>query len=420
MFILNKVLEEDLKAILNHKNTLNKGLEVLLFIVAFSIPFSKAFNSIVLVLLFLYSFIWYTKFSFTTLKKELYTFLYFLAFFLILAIGTFYATDKTKAFSTLTRSIVFLTMPITFYNLQNKINKRKLHITLYGLLIGVLIIIFSAHIAILIKEQLTFRIFFFEFVRANFTERAIVNIHTPYFGLLTVFVLITIFKLPFLKNKKYTPFFRVFLILYLVVALYQIAAFMSILIASVFLMVQFLFLIKKSKKASLAVVLVTLLMLGSIIFNTKNITEYNRGNETIFSRINIALQKGDPVRKANWKSVVQVIKQNWIFGVGTDGGLEFLQQHRAKLSEPYVNKHNTHNQFLEILLRYGIVGFLIFLTLMFSLLKQGFNSSNYYFQWFLVVFFISCITESLLQRQIGLVFFSFFSCMFLVLKKNKD
>ena len=98
--------------------------------------------------------------------------------------------------------------------------------------------------------------------------------------------------------------------------------------------------------------------------------------------------------------------------------MELLQIERDIDGEPYINEHNAHNDLLEILLRYGLIGLSIFLLIVISFAKKAYLTRNYYFIWFLIVFMISGMTESYLQRQIGLVFFVFVSLLFYTYKEN--
>ena len=188
---------------------------------------------------------------------------------------------------------------------------------------------------------------------------------------------------------------------------------MAILILFLFFIVQFLC-SENSKKTKLFGSILVIIGIISSFLLLKHLDDQKRirGSENIVYRAQKIISKKDPVREVNWKSVVKVISSNVIWGVGADGGIELLQKERPIMSESYINKHNAHNDYLEIVLRYGIVGICIYLIILGSLIKTAFTSNNYYFRWFLIVFMISSLTESYLQRQVGLVFFVFFSLLF--------
>ncbi len=408
-----------MKDISNRSNKLERGLEWLLFLMAFSIPFSYAFNSIITGILFLYSFLWFSRKNDSFLNKKTQTFYIFILFFIIQIIGVLYANQTNTAIKSVIRNIPFLLFPITFLNLSEVIDKKKIKMAIYGLLVGVVIILLSAQSSILIKiisENESFNKLFFSYIRGPFIEQAIVSIHSPYFGLLAVFSLISSARLMFLNNISANRFFKGMLMLYLSFSLYEISAFMSIFLLFLFFIVHIIIIVKTRKKKDYLLLIFMTIALFSITFSFEDSSYEQRGAETIFNRLTTIINKGDEVRKENWESVMLTIKDHIIIGVGSDGGLKFLQQYRNINSEPFINKHNAHNQYLEIFLRYGIIGLSIYLLLVFKLIKQAFLSKNYFFRWFMVIFLLSSITESLLQRQIGIVFFTFFSTLFLVYK----
>ena len=105
------------------QNKSNIGLRLLLFLVAFSLPFSFAFNSISLAALFLYSFIYFKKDYFLTYISNKKVYLFYLLFFIVQSISIYYSNNKEFAIKVVTSNILFLIVPITFVNLKNKINE---------------------------------------------------------------------------------------------------------------------------------------------------------------------------------------------------------------------------------------------------------------------------------------------------------
>lgn len=81
--------------------------------------------------------------------------------------------------------------------------------------------------------------------------------------------------------------------------------------------------------------------------------------------------------------------------------------------------YNYHAQFLQTL---SAVGFLGFLLLLFSMLIPAYNlgwkNKNYLLLAFMFMVFVSFITESMLERQAGLILFAFFSSFLILCKKE--
>lgn len=403
-------LREGIKVILN-KNR-EYVLNVLIFITGFSIPFSYAFNSICIGCLFVFSFCITEGFDFKKLnfKERLVPFI-FIAFFSIQVIGIFYSYNFDKAFSNVIKALALVLLPIAFINISNK---AKINLSLYGLLSGVLLIITSAYGNIFFKifsENLSVNSLFTQFVRVEFVKEAIVEIHPPYLGLLIVFIIMPVYQLRLFKNS----IARNFLLIYLMFSLYSISSFMSIVMLGILIIAYFV--ISILNKNFKPVFLIFAIIGCCFIFVKKmdysnSIKNFKGGS--LFKRIEWSFIKGkwDTSRPENWESVISVSKKNLFLGVGSDGGLHELNQYRNPRSESFINKHNAHNQYLEILLRYGILGLIMYLVLIIVLIFKAIKSKDERFIWFVVVFSLSCIVESYLQRQIGLTFFVFYALIF--------
>ncbi|MGB0427941.1 MAG: O-antigen ligase family protein [Flavobacteriales bacterium] len=65
---------------------------------------------------------------------------------------------------------------------------------------------------------------------------------------------------------------------------------------------------------------------------------------------------------------------------------------------------NSHSQYLEIILQIGFIGLILFLLAV----LYGFKSKQEIYLIFLICLLVSMSTESIFERQFGLVFFSFF------------
>jgi hypothetical protein len=80
------------------------------------------------------------------------------------------------------------------------------------------------------------------------------------------------------------------------------------------------------------------------------------------------------------------------------------------------DKYNSHDQFFTLLINYGIIELILFLTMLIVLLyyTKGFN--------FGLIFILSSIlimlSESILERQMGTYFFVLFSLLFLSFNKK--
>jgi len=395
-----------------HQKNYDLILKFLLFITAFSIPFSFAFNSISLAILFLFSFVFFKKenfFSNLNIKK---VYIFYILFFIMQALSIYYALNKDAAIKSVTRNVVFFILPIAFINLKNKIDKNNIKTVYYGLLLAILSTLVSTYFNI-IRQYLFENISIKTMVREKFVANGIYDIHVPYIAILIVFLIICTYKIKFHRKEYVDKMIKISLMTFLSLSLLQLSGVMSIVILALYFFIQFLYSKRSNKVKITGVFLMSIVFIFSyLMLKNIDIQDRVRGSENLIYRTQRIIKSSDQVRNENWESVINVISSNLFLGVSADGGLELLQGQRQILSEAYINKHNAHNDYLEIILRYGLIGFSIYLLLIGILLRKAVLAKNYFLIWFLVVFLISGLTESYLQRQIGIVFFVFFSLLF--------
>ncbi len=127
-----------------------------------------------------------------------------------------------------------------------------------------------------------------------------------------------------------------------------------------------------------------------------------------------------------WNSSLELIGKNIFFGVGTGDVQDELQ--KVYITNDYVSltywpntRFNAHNQFFETTIAIGLIGLITFLASIFIAIKEANKTRNYLFLFFAIIFLASCITESMLERQNGVIFYAFFSSFLItnVISKNK-
>lgn len=112
---------------------------------------------------------------------------------------------------------------------------------------------------------------------------------------------------------------------------------------------------------------------------------------------------------------VEILVDNdaWLGGVGVDESQETLNNMYIKygLYTGYEGsddtgylEYNFHNQFMETFVRVGIVGVLL-LFLMFVLMLSVPQNTRFVSDWVIVIIFMFFLTESVIERQVGIVYF---------------
>lgn len=117
-------------------------------------------------------------------------------------------------------------------------------------------------------------------------------------------------------------------------------------------------------------------------------------------------------RLLEWEAAITKIKKSWTTGVGTgDGQAELQRYYSAYSTGDVVSGYNAHNQYLQTLLELGIAGLCL---LMICILGPFFSTVPLQpvHIAFVILFGLMCLTESMLARQKGIVFFTMFQSLF--------
>jgi hypothetical protein len=121
-----------------------------------------------------------------------------------------------------------------------------------------------------------------------------------------------------------------------------------------------------------------------------------------------------------WTISTEIIASNWLFGVGTgDVPDDFKAQLITKNSPLKDTRLRSHNQYLSLFIAFGIVGFILSL---FSFIYPFVRSKllfDYFCMIFLIVFFMSMLTEDTIESQDGVTFYAFFAALYLFQKPLK-
>lgn len=96
--------------------------------------------------------------------------------------------------------------------------------------------------------------------------------------------------------------------------------------------------------------------------------------------------------------------KNYLLGVGLDASKKEIRKVHQRLNTPIrFHTYNFHNQYLQIFAELGIVGLLIFIISLILALKRAFKIK--YLLPFIIISISLFITESVIWRQRGILFF---------------
>lgn len=119
------------------------------------------------------------------------------------------------------------------------------------------------------------------------------------------------------------------------------------------------------------------------------------------------------LRLLQWKSSSKIIKNNWLTGVGTGDTQQYLNREYDKVGLGiFKSDFNAHNQYLQSTLDLGIIGVLwLILAFIYPLIKSGNRHHQILFLSFIFLFGMCCLSESMLEVQKGVVFYSLFNSL---------
>jgi O-antigen ligase len=127
-------------------------------------------------------------------------------------------------------------------------------------------------------------------------------------------------------------------------------------------------------------------------------------------------------RLARWGVTADLIKKSPVIGYGAGSEIGLLQNgfYNDKLYDSYLNRLNTHSEYLSITLKSGIIGLSIYLTTLIFGFKRSIRQRDILFFTFMMLISIVSISENLLDVDKGIIFYAFFFSFFTFLNESKD
>lgn len=127
------------------------------------------------------------------------------------------------------------------------------------------------------------------------------------------------------------------------------------------------------------------------------------------------------IRYTIYKNALIAFKKQPFFGYGIgDSKNELVKVYKNNSLLLYEKEYNTHNQYLSFLLSVGVFGFLLISIAFFYILQKGLKQSNFLFLSIFLFYLIEMFSENILERENGVIFYSFFVCLFQILKTEDN
>lgn len=119
-------------------------------------------------------------------------------------------------------------------------------------------------------------------------------------------------------------------------------------------------------------------------------------------------------RVSIWKSAWELSQKHLAFGVGASDGKPELINYFKQTNQYFLAKYEfpTHNQFLDFLIKFGIIGPIIVLLYIGTIAYLGIDLKNAVIFSFFILFFTSNLTDDFLLRFDGIAFSGLWMAIF--------
>ncbi len=124
------------------------------------------------------------------------------------------------------------------------------------------------------------------------------------------------------------------------------------------------------------------------------------------------------IRKLIWDVDTGLIKENWLAGVGPGGLLRLLHERYFFYSLAHqfnIGYYDPHNEYFYAWLCFGIAGIVLFLTILVVHIAKAMRSKDLLYTYLLIILCITFCTETVLSRQMGVLFYTVFTSLFFFL-----
>ncbi len=393
----------------------------LLLLIAFFISSYRQIMPPLILLLFFFSLF---NFSSINYKKNNHKILFFtiISYFLYSALSLLWSSNVLnglKELETILSIIIFPIITILSPTLKKKhqINILKSHIlgTLFSFSIQIAIATYRAYI---IKEPFPINCIHCESILSFYFYTELSHfIHPSYASLFSLFSIVSILLIVFKHNESKKWLLLIFIYLTIIYLYSSKAGFLALFFIS---FLSLIYLIVKTKKIKFSVIgTVIFISLSFFIFNSKRV-------QTLLSERKINIKKSENDEKTDvriliWQSHFELIEENFFWGTGIgDYSFEIVNKYKITHFDAGVHsKFGAHNQFLMAFSSLGILGFISIFAIFFISFLYSLKEKNLIGIAFLIITSINFLFESMLMRQHGVVFFSFFFA-FLFINSDKE
>jgi len=331
-------------------------------------------------------------------------------FFVITCVSAAFSINKPEALFSIENKLSFLVLPYFFFCFcwPSHIIKKCLVSFVSGCFFACMYLIARAAVYAINGHP---EYFFY----TSFSDL----IHASYLAMYLVLAIsiILIFYSDWFKHRKQYSYISFFFIAVFVITIFLCSSKMGIITLFICLPI----LIYHKWKSLFNLTNTALLFFGialMIFFAMKLFPEsFNRLDSiTSFSPDNIdkTSSESTKVRALIWKQCINIIKENFLFGVTVGDANDALYKayEQNGLTGALEHRLNAHNQYFQTFIGLGVSGVIIILFLTVGQFIKSLTQKNILLLIFSILIVLNFVVESMLQTSAGTLFFVFFFCLF--------
>jgi O-antigen ligase len=332
----------------------------------------------------------------------------FAALYLFYCCGYFYSSNTAYALTDLVLKIPLLIFPFVFSTvpLKDKSTVVLKSFLFISLLSALLCLIRAAYKTHLTGEN------HFSYLHLSYF------IHVGHYAMYLVFAICISVHFFFKEPQRWKKWMYGFTFATLVITVFLLSA-RAQLVALLFIAfsgIVFFFFSQKKWLQGFAVLGITFLLCVSALYfltglRTRILSVKNE--TTSFMSGDNKIYNGISARFMIWDSAWEVIKEHPFTGVGTGDAKDKLMEVAQKKEYVRVVKQNLnyHNQYLQTWAAIGLPGLFALVGSIIIGISYSLKKKNFLITAFFIVIVISFLTEAVLERQTGVIFYSFFSAI---------
>ena len=386
--------------------------------VVFALPFSIKLTTQAIIVL---TVAWIFQQPFRRLGHMLKTNLYFWlisGLYILTVISLLYTEDLKGGFWELEKGVALLLFPLLMAT-ANPMRQSRVDFILKSflasnLIFGIISVLYATYKYVVDGEN----IFFYHHLVSP-----LFNSHATYYSMYLIFSLFILYYLYFKYAKPSLTFtlFTAVVTVFFSVLIYLLAIRSVIFFFTCAVLAAIIYYVYRTRNIKFGIgMLVAFFLLVFFAFRENEVLKEKffqilENYQYELSKDHIEGYNGLTTRLAQWESSLSIVRKHPVFGVGPADVQAHLQKIYLEnyLLYSYRNQFNAHSQYVQTCLGLGFIGLAVFVA---SLLVAGVRAmleKNLLYLGFVVLFSFCCITESMLYVQKGLVFYSFFTSLFL-------